>query len=68
MRERDQADLKEKTRQILHLKTEVDRLSSEVEVLRSVVDDGLKERRRSDDRHDTSDQLGGKEQMGNHAK
>lgn len=46
MRESDIRDLREKIREVDTLKLEVERLGGEVEILRGVVEEGLKERRK----------------------
>jgi hypothetical protein len=66
LRESDRKSLKAKSLEIDKLRREVERLSGEVEVLRAVVEEGLRERRQvreqqllSDDlRHDTTQHLG----------
>lgn len=47
LRERDARALREKSAEIIQLREEVQRLAGEVEVLRGVVEEGLKERRAS---------------------
>ncbi|KAE9405716.1 hypothetical protein BT96DRAFT_1015432 [Gymnopus androsaceus JB14] len=63
LRESDIRALKEKSADIAHLRDEVERLAGEVEVLRGVVEEGLKERRLARENSRVSVSQGASESM-----